>query len=187
MKLRLEGQAFNLFNHPNLRVTNGRVCRRSRKTFDPNRVRSVYLHHRAADRIAWRRTRRRQFSAHDRVSGTIGVLIRSIRTQPLTRARIRQSARGDRHRITPLKSVVGKLRRIHVLIRPYAEFRIMPSPAGERQRGQSPNLGCARHNQSADKNARSASSGLNRGKPPSTGCSFPSACSLVFRSAWMYM
>ena len=62
VKLRLEG-SIQPFQSSKLRATDSRRCRNSRKTFDPNRIRSAYLCHRAADRIAWCRTWRRQFSA----------------------------------------------------------------------------------------------------------------------------
>ena len=78
VKLRLEAQAFNVFNHPNFALTVDGVRGYSRKTVDADGIRSAHLHHRATDRTARRRIGRRQFPAHDRVSGTAGVLNHTI-------------------------------------------------------------------------------------------------------------
>ena len=69
VKLRIDGQFFNVFNHPNFGLPDARSTREFRETFHPDRIRRSQLHHLAADRPAWRRIGRRQFTTHDCIPG----------------------------------------------------------------------------------------------------------------------
>ena len=74
MKLRIDGQFFNVFNHPNFGLPVAGVRGDSRQAVHADRIRSAQLHDLAADGTAGRRAGRRQFAADDRVSGAAGVL-----------------------------------------------------------------------------------------------------------------
>ena len=74
VKLRFDGQFFNVFNHPNFGLPSTGPGRHPRKALHPNRLRRSHLHHRPAHRTARRRPRRRQLAPHDRLPGARGVL-----------------------------------------------------------------------------------------------------------------
>ena len=76
VKLRIDGQFFNVFNHPNFGAARAGIRGHPRQAFDANRFRRAHLHHVPADWTAGRRPGRRQLPADDRISGTVGILAR---------------------------------------------------------------------------------------------------------------
>ncbi len=75
-----------LVQSPEFRPAVARLRRNSRQAFHPDRLRRADLHDLAADRSARRRAGRRQFSAHDRVPGAVGILMGDTETtEPLAR------------------------------------------------------------------------------------------------------
>ena len=100
VKLRIDGQFFNVFNHPNFGLAGLGVRGDSGQAVHTDRIRSAQLPDFAADRTTGRRAGRRQFAADDRVSGATGVLRRlkaedaDARTKPGNRARVRPLGRA---------------------------------------------------------------------------------------------
>ena len=74
LKLRIDGQFFNVFNHPNFGSAGLGVCRHSGQAVDTDRIRSAELPDFASDRTIGRRAGRGQLASDDRFSGPTGVL-----------------------------------------------------------------------------------------------------------------
>ena len=70
VKLRLDAQFFNVFNHPNFALPSMVLAGIPGKACYTDRLRSANLHHFSSDRIARGRIGWRQQSPNDRVSGT---------------------------------------------------------------------------------------------------------------------
>ena len=74
VKLRLEAQFFNVFNHPNFGLPSMLLAGVPGQALHPNRLWRAHLHHFSADRPARRRPGRRQLPAHDRLSSPPRIL-----------------------------------------------------------------------------------------------------------------
>ena len=74
VKLRLEAQFFNVFNHPNFGLPSMVLAGIPGKALHANRIRRPHLYHLAPHRPARRRPGRRQQPAHDRLSSPPGIL-----------------------------------------------------------------------------------------------------------------
>jgi len=76
VKLRIDGQFFNVFNHPNFWPPQPGLRRDSGQALHPNRIRRAQLFDLAANWTLGSRIGRRQFSTDDCVSSSAGILRR---------------------------------------------------------------------------------------------------------------